>query len=198
MTITSLLGLLGTLIGLVRALPQLFSLLRAKQARGVSVDTAATSSIVSFGWTAYGLFTNQPYVVLATGSSAMVFFLVAFFALRYGRHIREVKIAPVWFCILLLAALTKKELGLGVILPVSVLISNVPQLWVAWKEDNLADLSLGTWLLSMSDGTVWGAYSLIQHDTSIMTFAFFQLTTSGMIVLLKLLKREYIRKKTSY
>ncbi len=73
MNISSILGLLGTFIGLVRAMPQLIRLLRAKEAYGVSVDTAATSSIVSFGWAAYGLLTHQPYVALATGSSAIVF-----------------------------------------------------------------------------------------------------------------------------
>jgi hypothetical protein len=95
MNISSMLGLIGTLIGLVRALPQLIHLLRAKEACGVSVDTAATSSIVGFGWAVYGF---------------------------------------------------------GIILPVSVLVSNIPQIWVAYKEDDLSDLSLGIWLLSMSDG----------------------------------------------
>jgi hypothetical protein len=75
---------------------------------------------------------------------------------------------------------------LGVVLPVSVLAANIPQLRVAYKEGNLADLSLGTWLLSMADGVVWGLYSLLQQDASIMVFAAFQLTTSGLIVALKL------------
>jgi hypothetical protein len=38
----------------------------------------------------------------------------------------------------------------------------------------------------MGDGLVWGIYSLIQQDTAIMVFACFQLTTSGLIVALKL------------
>jgi len=72
-------------------------------------------------------------------------------------------------------------------LPISVLAANIPQLWVAYKEGNLTDLSLGTWALSITDGLVWGIYSLIQHDISIMVFGFFQLTTSGLIVVFKLL-----------
>jgi len=71
MNISSLLGLFGTFIGLVRALPQLIGLVRSKEAWGVSVDTAATSSIVGFGWATYGLLTHQPYVALATGASAL-------------------------------------------------------------------------------------------------------------------------------
>jgi hypothetical protein len=76
--------------------------------------------------------------------------------------------------------------GLGLILPISVLAANVPQLWVACREDNLADLSLGTWLLSVSDGLVWELYALIRHDVPIMVFGLLQLTTSGLIVAMKL------------
>lgn len=107
--------------------------------------------------------------------------------MRFGRSIRELKVAPIWFGVLLLAGIFGGKNGLGIALPVSVLASNIPQLWVAYKEGNLAELSLGTWVLSITDGLVWGIYSLIQHDISIMIFAFFQLTTSGLIVALKLM-----------
>ena len=186
MNIASILGSMGTVIGLIRAVPQLIRLLRAQEAFGVSLDTAATSSIVSFGWAAYGIMTGQLYVSFATGSSGLIFALITFFAMRYGRSAREFKVSPLWFVVLLLAVFLFKKNGLGIILPVSVLVSNIPQLWVAYKETNLTDLSLGTWILSITDGLVWGIYSLIQHDYSIMVFAFFQLTTSGSIVALKL------------
>ena len=186
MTIPSLLGAFGTVIGLIRAVPQLVKLLRAREAFGVSVDTAATSSLVSFGWAAYGLLTYQPYVSLATGSSGVIFAVVAFYALRFGRQVREFRIAPVWLLVLALGGLFAGAKGLGVVLPVSVLAANVPQLRIAFKESNLADLSLETWLLSFTDGLVWGIYSLLQHDRSILVYGIFQLTTSGLIVALKL------------
>lgn len=187
MTFASLLGSVGTILGLIRAVPQLVRLLQAREAHGVSLDTAATSSIVSFGWTAYGLVSNQPYVVFATGSSSLIFALITLFAIRFGRSIKEFKVAPLWFGVLFLAATFAGKAGLGVMLPISVLAANIPQLWVAYKERNLSDLSLGTWFLSISDGLVWGTYALIQHDTPIKVYGLFQLITSGMIVLLKLL-----------
>jgi uncharacterized protein with PQ loop repeat len=181
-----ILGTLGIIVGLIRAVPQLVRLLRARQAHGVSVDTAATSSIVSFGWATYGALTRQPFVSLATGSSGVIFAIITLLALRFGRHVREFTIAPLWLSVLLVAGFVAGRAGLGVVLPVSVLAANIPQLRVAYKEGNLADLSLGTWLLSMADGVVWGLYSLLQQDASIMVFAAFQLTTSGLIVALKL------------
>jgi uncharacterized protein with PQ loop repeat len=134
MNISAIIVLLGTLIGLVRALPQLIGLLRAKKAAGVSVDTAATSAIVGFGWATYGLITHQPYVALATGASATVFLIITFSALGFGRRIKELKVTPIWLCVLLIAGIAAKDKGLGVILPVSVLIANLPQLRVAYKR----------------------------------------------------------------
>ncbi len=193
MNITAILGLAGTIIGLVRALPQLLGLLRSKEALGVSVDTALTSAIVSFGWAIYGFLTQQPYVVLATGSSGVVFLMIAVSAVRFGRKLREIRVTPVWFLVLVSAFLVKEEVGLGIILPVSILVSNVPQIYVAAREEDLKDLSLGTWVLSMSDGFVWGIYSLIENDYSIMVFALFQLITSGAVTFLKLSNQKKIQ-----
>ncbi len=190
MNITVILGLAGTIIGLVRALPQLLRLLRSKQAMGVSVDTALTSAIVSSGWAIYGFLTQQPYVALATGSSAAVFLVITLSALRFGRRVTEFRIAPVWFFALLIAFLVKREDGLGIILPISILVSNIPQIYVAAREEDLTDLSLGTWVLSMSDGFVWGLYSLVAYDYSIMVFALFQLVTSGTVTFLKVLNQK--------
>ena len=187
MNSAAILGAIGTVIGLVRAVPQLARLVRARHARGVSVDTAATSSVVSFGWAAYGVLTGQPYVSFATGSSGSIFAIITVLALRLGRQAREFRIAPVWLGVLLLAGIAAGNDGLGVALPISVLAANIPQLRVAYKERNLADLSLGTWLLSIADGLVWGIYSIVQHDRAIVVYGALQLTTSGLIVALKLM-----------
>jgi uncharacterized protein with PQ loop repeat len=59
----TLFGIISTLLGVTRAMPQLVRLLRARHAYGVSVDTAATSMIVSSGWATYGLLTHQPVII---------------------------------------------------------------------------------------------------------------------------------------
>ena len=182
MNIPSILGFVGTLIGLVRAVPQLVRLLRARGAFGVSVDTAATSSIVSLGWAVYGLLTGQTYVVLATGSSGLIFAVITVMALRYGRSLREFRVAPLWLVFLLVTGFVFGTNVLGIVLALSALVSNIPQILVAYREDNLKGLSLGTWLLSLSDGLVWGTYALLQQDVSIIASGAFQSITSALIV----------------
>src|SRR5690349_14604508 len=100
MSLVPLFGVVGTAIGLIRALPQLMRLLRTRDVHGVSVDSAATSSIVSAAWTMYGVLTAQPAVILASGASAVMFALVALAALRFGRRPGEMRATPVWFAVL--------------------------------------------------------------------------------------------------
>jgi hypothetical protein len=54
-------------------------------------------------------------------------------------------------------SITKSIVGtlIGFALSINAIVVNLPQLWVAYREQNLADLSLGTWSLSTSDGLVW-------------------------------------------
>ena len=183
MDAAGMLGALGTLVGLVRALPQLVRLLRTRDAHGVSLDTAATSSIVSFGWATYGVLTDQLPVTLATGSSGVVFGLITILAVKLGRRVTELRAAPVWLVVLVTVGLLAGDGGLGVVLPVSVLVANVPQLLVAYRERDLTGLSLPTWLLSVSDGAVWAIYALVTGDRAILVFGVLQLGTSGAIVI---------------
>lgn len=188
MDLPSILGLLGTIIDLVRATPQLAHLLRERKSFGLSVDTSGTSFVVSLGWTTYGIITDQPYVTLASGIMASFFFIITMVALRFGRSAREFRIAPVWFVVLFVTTVFFGKIGLGLLLSISALISNVPQIRVAYKEENLSGLSLGTWLLTLSGGLVWGLYAILQNDLTIITSAFFQSATSGIIIALKIFK----------
>ncbi len=184
----SLLGLVGTLIDLIRATPQLGRLIRARKSFGVSVDTSGTSCVVSLGWTVYGLITQQPYVAFASGVMASFFFIITLVALRLGRSMREFRITPLWFIVLLVSGLLFGKNSLGIVLSVSVLASNIPQIRVAYNEKDLSALSLETWLLSLFGGLVWGLYAILKQDISIIASAFFQVTTSAIIITLKLFK----------
>ena len=75
---------------------------------------------------------------------------------------------------------------MSIALPISVLAANLPQVWVAYKESDLTDLSLGTWLLAMAEGFLWGGYGLVQQDIAVLVNNSLQLTTSGIIVAFKL------------
>lgn len=190
MNFISTLGLTGTIIDLLRAAPQLIRLLRERKSFGVSVDSSGTSCVVSLGWTTYGIITDQIFVALASGAIASLFFIITLAALRLGRSAREFRIAPLWLVVLFSAVAFFGKNGLGLILSISALISNVPQIRVAYKEENLSGLSLGTWLLTLSGGLIWFVYGFLNNDLTIMVSTFFQSVTSAIVIGLKLFKQR--------
>lgn len=179
-------GVVTVALGISRAMPQLIRLLRARRAYGVSVDTAVTSMLVSFGWAAYGFLTEQPAISFASGASGIIFALIAASALRFGRQLRELKIAPVWLAVLILMGGFGGAIGLSIVLPISVLAANVPQLRLAYKEGDLTDLSLGTWLLALTEGLIWGGYGIVQRDLAVLVNNSLLVATSALIVAAKL------------
>lgn len=190
MNFISTLGLTGTVIDLLRAAPQLVRLLRERKSFGVSVDTSGTSCVVSLGWTTYGIITHQIFVAIASGAIASLFFIITMAALRLGRSAREFRVTPLWLLVLLSAVIFFGKNGLGLMLSISALISNVPQIRVAYKEENLSGLSLGTWLLTLSGGLVWFVYGFLNSDLTIMVSTFFQSVTSAIIIGLKIFKQR--------
>ena len=189
MSFIHLFTIVGTAIGLIRGLPQLIRLLRSRNAHGVSLDSATTTSVVSSAWAAYGFLSGQGAVMLASASSATVFGLIAFGALRFGRSIRELRIAPFWFGSLLLITLIGGRPALGMALSVSILLANGPQVVTAWRESDLSGLSIGTWLVSAAEAIAWGSYGFVAGDRAILTHAALQLVTSGTIVGLRVMKQ---------
>ena len=178
MDLISFLGIAGTLLDLVRA----------RKSFGVSVDTSGTICVVSLGWTTYGIITHQPLVALASGFMASLFLLITIIALWLGRSIHEFRVAPIWLTALFLAGVFFGKTGLGLLLSISALISNVPQIRVAYKEVNLSGLSIGTWALTLLAGLTWFFYGFLQHDLTIMVSTFLQSATSGIIIALKIFK----------
>ena len=190
MNFISTLGFTGTIIDLLRAAPQLMRLLRERKSFGVSVDTSGTSCVVSLGWTTYGIITDQIFVAIASGAIASLFFIITVAALRLGRSAREFRVTPLWLVVLFSVLIFFGKNGLGLMLSISALISNVPQIRVAYKEENLSGLSLGTWLLTLSGGLVWFVYGFLNNDLTIMVSTFFQSVTSTIIIGLKLFKQR--------
>lgn len=176
------LGVVATIVGLTRAMPQLVRLLRAGNAAGVSLDGCATSATVSSFWAVYGVLTDQPAVVLASGTPALVFAVITLAALRYGRKAKELRAAPVFFVLFATVVAAGGAVGLGVMLTAGALIANTPHVIVAYREKDLSGISPFTWKLTAADGAIWTTYALITGDVAILVNNVFQLATSVSIV----------------
>jgi uncharacterized protein with PQ loop repeat len=180
--LTTVLGAVGAGLGLVRAVPQLLRLIRTQDSRGVSLDALVTSAVVSLGWAVYGLLTRQLVVSLATGASAVVFLMTSAAGLAHGRSLRDLRVAPVWACGLLLVTVLAGATGLGFALPASVLAANLPQLVGLVRDTAAPGLSRGTWRLFLADGTVWTLYAVVSGDVPIAVYGVLQMASSAAIL----------------
>ena len=182
MPVLVVLGFLGTVVGLVRALPQLIRLLRTRDVAGVSLEGCLTSSVVSAAWALYGVLTDQFAVVLASATPSIVFVFTAVAAVRYGRSVREIRTAPVFLAIFAGVAVAAGATGLGLALTVGALVANTPHLLAAVREKDLSGVSPSTWALTTTDGSIWVTYALITGDIPILINNLFQVSTSGLIL----------------
>lgn len=155
------------------------------------MDASATTSVVSAAWAAYGALTNQPAVVLASGSSAVIFALIAVGALRLGRSPRELRAAPLWLAVLSVAGVLLGVKSLAMLLSVSVVIANGPQVLVALRERDLSGVSVGTWLLSILEAVAWGTYGFFAHDGAILLYGLLHFITSVTILALRVAKNGW-------
>ncbi len=170
MRVTALLGGLGTVVGLVRASRSCYGSRCMGDVHGVSIDTAATSIAVSFGWATYGMMTKQWLVAVATACSGFVFADVTVLDIGLGRPARELRTPPVSFAVLVAATVVWGSRGLGFLLPLSVLVGNLPQVVTVYCESDLSGPSAPTWTLSVADGAVWELYAIVSGDVSIAVF----------------------------
>ena len=182
----TLFAIITTVLGITRALPQLIRIIRTRQARGVSIDTSATSAFVSLGWAVFGFWTEQFSISFASGATAIRFVFFTFGSVRFGHQWKELKIAPAWMTMLLLFGGLGGATGLSLVLLLSGLVANIPQVRVAYKEQNLADLSLLMWLIALTEGLLWSSYGFIQQYIAVFINNSFAAITSAIIVTLKL------------
>jgi hypothetical protein len=110
-----------------------------------------------------------------------VFAAITCVALRLGRSVSEMKMAPIWYFVLLASLLGWGTDGLGVVLAFSVLVGNLPQVSTVFRDADLRGLSPATWAFSMADGTVWLLYALAGDDPAILAYGILQLSTSAVI-----------------
>ena len=177
-----LLGVMGVVVGIVRAVPQLVRLLRKGASGGVSLDTLATTALLSLGWVAYGSMTDQVVLMAATGVSCTFFTVAASVARAQGQSERRLRGAPVLLCLLVATAWVVGSSGLPWLLALTVVMANAPQAVAAGRGVDVVGVSRGTWWLSVADGAVWGAFAILSSIDAMMVYGALQVGSSAVVL----------------
>jgi uncharacterized protein with PQ loop repeat len=172
LSLSSWVGLVGTILAFLSVVPQARKLRRATSAAGVSVAGLATSVVSGLGWTYFGLVRHDIWVALpaaVTVPPAMYAGLRA-----YGREgDRERLWLPVmWAGVVTIAAVSVRWLGdapLTLVLGFSVVFMVGPAAWTVWTSAELSAISRSAWYWLIAEASLTGTYGyLAQIDASLL------------------------------
>jgi uncharacterized protein with PQ loop repeat len=179
-----LLGWIGTVLFLVRLLPQPWHTWRSGRGEGVSVQSLVNGMASDGGWLVYGLVAGLPPVWVAALVAAPVC-TTTLVLLREQVRAREVGVAVGWAGCMALGWLVGGPVGLGSVLGVAVVVNHGPQAVHALRSDDLSGLHPATFWLSLADASLWGGYGVAIGDGALVTYGVV-LGTVGVIVLVRL------------
>jgi uncharacterized protein with PQ loop repeat len=173
------LGLLASVVFLVRLLPQPVRLARRPQVvAGVSALAALQAVVAAGAWVAYGLDRGLP-VVWGVSVAALVPCLWQLALVR-----RVVAGRDLAWCGGFVAVLVAAWFGglFAVALSLTAAVTLAPQVRTAVTEHDLSGLAPATWWVAIVDASVWGAYGLAVGDRALLGY-FAVLVTASVVVL---------------
>ena len=179
-----MLGWIGTVLFLVRLLPQPWHTWKTGATEGVSPQALLNGFASDIGWFTYGLAAGLTPVWVAAGIAMPIgLFTLSLVRANVRRH--QVAVAFVWGIVLAGAWLVGGALGLGAMLGVSVVVNHGPQVLVALRGSDLSGLHPATWWISLADAGLWGGYGVLADDVALMAYGII-LGTAGIVVLARI------------
>lgn len=195
MSLTDVLAWTGTLLGLVRTAPQTLVVYRTKNLNGLSVQSCLWLLVAALWWDLYAL-------VLAD---------LPLFASSLGATVAPILI---WYQLTARNMVTRRDTGLligaglsaVVLLPLggvtavgllasgSTIVYAAPQLVKLVKTRDVAGVSLGTWVLTAVNTSIWAAYGLLTGLTPLVLPALVMLPTAMLVMTLHARQRVAARR----
>lgn len=178
MSYSAWLGLLASLLYLIRLVPQPIRTLRTGQVAGVS-GLAALNTLISDGaWLCYGLVAAVvPVWLVSIPAIAASALTVALLRRTIGRG--DLAVASLWAA-LVVACAAGGVLTLA--LAATVLVTCGPALWSAYSHRHPVGLSRSTWWLAIADALAWGSYGVAIGDRALELYGVVQLLTAVAIL----------------
>ncbi len=180
------LGALVVLSSLCFVWPQVFRLIRTRDASGVSA-LGALWALAGFGlWTVYGADTHLGAVTIANAQSVAGFLVAAVLARRFGPAVP--RFVPA------LLAIASGVVAAAVLLPAEAVgwtavavgaTAYLPQARVALARDGsaLGGVSITTYVLIAVSSALWASYGVFEHDVIVVAPNVVIIPTAALIAL---------------
>jgi uncharacterized protein with PQ loop repeat len=161
---------IGTVLFLVRLLPQPLHLWRHRRDEGVSAQALTNNLVSDAFWLPYGLVAGLPPVWFAS-VVAVPLDLLTIVLVRRRVTPGVVATGTAWAAALAGAWMLGGAAGLGVALAASVVVNHGPQVLAALRSDDLSGLHPATWWFSLAEALLWGVYGAALRDPALIAYS---------------------------
>jgi uncharacterized protein with PQ loop repeat len=180
--VSEFVGAAAMVVTAVAVLPQLVRILRVRSTAGVSPVWAMLGVVSTGAWTAYTAARGLWWATLADALSCLAYTAAVVVLARNGVRPRYVA-GALWLCVFIVSYVVGGLSGVGAVLAVAFLIQVAPSIWTAYQSEDLRGASLGTWLLTCTEGALWGFYGLVKGDLAVLAFGLFAVFASLLMIL---------------
>lgn len=175
---TALLGVIASVVFLIRLLPQPIRLARHGVAAGVSPLAALNSIVAAAAWLGYGLWADLPAVWIVS-LLALIPDIWATALLRREIRTSDITAAVIWIAVISAAAMVGY---FDAVLGAGVLVTQGPSVLKALREDDLTGISPATWWISILDAATWGAYGVAVGSPALVGYGVVLLSASAIVL----------------
>ncbi len=164
LSLSSWVGLLGTVLAFLSVVPQAHKIRRAGSAAGVSVAGLANAAVSGLGWTWFGVVRHDVWVALPAAVTVPPAAYAGLRALRRDGDRDRLWLPVAWAAVLALAAVGARWLGeapLSLVLGFSILFMVGPAAWTVWTSTDVSAISRSAWYWLIAEATLTGTYGFL-------------------------------------
>lgn len=185
LSLATLVGLAGTLLGVGYSVPQFSKLRQMGNAAGVSIAALTNSTISGVAWTIFGVHEREIWVALPAAVAVPATAGAAVLAWLRGGSRDRMWLPGVWLATLTLAGLSTFWIGSGpatVVLGCSVALLVTPAALTAWRSHDVSAIAASAWAMMIVDALLAGAYGVLADIDANLIYA--AVATIGSLAIL--------------
>ncbi|WP_423918433.1 hypothetical protein [Candidatus Poriferisodalis sp.] len=187
-------AVVATAVTFVQVVPQIVRLLRIGRTEGASPAWAAVGMVINTGWIAY-VIAEQFWETIPAVLSAVISYGVALYLLyRNGAKVRAGVLSGIAVGVACVALqLVAGWTVLGTVLGLSNGLYLGPSVVAAWRSYAPVGVAPMTWVLTASEGILWGFYGVLVAAGPIMVYGSTAFLCAALVLLRLWITRHRIR-----
>ena len=185
-------GWLGGATATFMLIPQLVALLRTGDTKGMAWPMWVAFIGVTLGWISHGIHLGQGFIIVANAVSAVVTAVSLYYLHKAG------KLPSLWLIPLGLAfagllvyldwGVSSAAFGATVVTPVAIV--KLHQGVRIMREREVTGVSVGSWVLQLSNEIIWGTWAIMILDPGTIISAVVTGTCNAFVLVWLLLRRH--------